>query len=340
MSDFSWPDALDAIARGEELPAETAEAAMRSMLGGEATPAQTGAFLLGLRTKGETTSEIAACLRAVQDLSIPVVADGAMDMCGTGGDRAGTVNISTMASLVVAGAGVTVAKHGNRAVSSACGSADVLEALGVAVELSPEGVSACVEAAGIGFIFAPSFHPGMRNVMPIRRELGVRTIFNLVMPLANPARVRRQTVGVSDPAVAPRMAAVLAHAQLRAMVFHGGDGLDELTTTTSSTVWDVDGAVRESTFDPATVGIPRATLVDLAGGTAADNARVAEAVLDGAEGPVFDAVVLNAGAGLVVAGVCDDFSGGVERARESIASGKAATALERLRDTSQRVRPA
>lgn len=340
MSDFSWPDVLDALARGENLDGPAAAGAMRAMMNGDATAGQIGAFLLALRTKGETIDELAALLSALCDFAVKVPIDGVViDTCGTGGDRLGTVNISTMAALVVAGGGVRVAKHGNRAVSSACGSADVLEALGVAIELPPAGVVACIEEAGIGFMLAPAFHPAMRHVGPVRRELGVRTVFNMIAPLANPASVRRQTVGVSDPIVAEKLAQVLARRGAeRAMVFHGGDGLDELSTTSVSRVWDVNPEISEFVLDSASLGLARASIGDLRGGSADENARVAEAVFTGASGPVRDMVLLNAAAAFIVAGAVSDFPDGIERARESIDSGAAARALERMRDVSQRSR--
>lgn len=338
MTEFSWPDVLDAIAEGNELAPDVVSAVMRAMLSGEATPGQIGAFLIGMRAKGETTGEIAAALTAMQELADRVTVTDAIDTCGTGGDRSGSVNISTMASFVAAGAGARIAKQGNRSISSSCGSADVLEELGVAIDLSPAGVVACVEEAGMGFMLAPSFHPGMKHVMPTRRELGVRTLFNIVAPLANPASVRRQVVGVSDQLLAPRIASVLAHRRIeRAFVFRGDDGLDELSTTTTSQLWDVDGSVNESSVDPAAFGIERATIEDLRGGDKATNARIAVETLDGAHPRVGDAVALNAAAAIVVAGVARDISEGLDRARESLASGRAGDVLARLREVSHRV---
>lgn len=343
MSDVSWPDALGRLVRGEDLDEQTAAAALHSIMSGEATPGQVGGFLLALRAKGETVDEITGLARTMREFSLKVRTDRpVVDTCGTGGDRAGTVNISTMAALVVAGAGAAVAKHGNRAASSSCGSADLLEALGVVLELSPEGVAACIEEAGIGFCFAPAFHPAMKYVGPVRRELGVPTVFNFLGPLTNPAGARRQTVGVSDAEMAPKMAEALRRLGAeRAMVFRGDDGLDELSTITTSSVWDVDaslgGEVRASSFDPQTVGIARANHGDLAGSTAAENARICAEVLAGKDGPVRDAVALNAAAALLVAGVVADFTEGIARARESIDSGGATSALDKLREVSQRV---
>ena len=334
-----WPDILAALVRREDLDETTASEAMRSIMSGEATPGQIGGFLLALRAKGETVDEIVGLARTMREFSLKVATElRVVDTCGTGGDRAGTANISTMAALVVAGAGVPVAKHGNRAASSSCGSADLLEALGVELTLSPEGVAACIEEAGIGFLFAPAFHPAMRHAGPVRRELGVPTVFNFLGPLTNPAGARRQTIGVSDAGMAPKLAEALVRLGVdRAMVFRGDDGLDELSTTTTSRVWDVDGDVSRSSIDPAALGIKAATLQDLAGGSAQDNARIARAVLDGEDGAVRDAVVLNAAAALVVAGMCADIAEGMGRARESIDSKAAAAAIEKLREVSRRV---
>jgi anthranilate phosphoribosyltransferase len=340
MSDLSWPDVLDALVRGEDLARDTAASAMRAIMTGETTPAQIGGFLLALRAKGETVDEIAGFAAAMREFSVKVRIGGDLvDTCGTGGDRSGTCNISTMAALVAAGAGARVAKHGNRSSSSKCGSADVLEALGVAIELSPEGVAACIDEAGIGFMFAPAFHPAMRHAGPVRRELGVRTVFNFLGPLTNPAGARRQTIGVPDAVIAPKMAEALVRLGTdRAMVFRGDDGLDELSVATTSRVWDVNGDVRESSFDPASVGIARSQPQGLHGGDAARNAEIARALLDGEAGPVREAVSLNAAAALVVAGIATGIADGLARARESIDSGAAARALDRMRDVSQRAR--
>ncbi len=313
---------------------------MTSIMSGEASPAQVGGFLVALRAKGESVDEIVGLARTMREFSRKVHVDGpVVDTCGTGGDRAGTVNISTMAALVVAGAGGRVAKHGNRAASSRCGSADLLEALGVVIDLEPDGVAACIEEAGIGFCFAPVFHPAMRHAAVPRRELGVPTVFNFLGPLTNPAGARYQTVGVSDAVMAPKMAAALGRlGTLRAFVFRGDDGLDELTTTTTSRLWEVGVSETERSFDPAEVGIARATVRDLAGGDAEHNRAVAERVLSGDAGPVRDAVCLNAAAALVAASIASNLSEGLTRARESIDSGRAWRALERLRETSVKER--
>jgi anthranilate phosphoribosyltransferase len=341
MTGFAWPETLARLVRKEDLDEETAAAAMHQIFSGEATGGQIGGFLLALRSKGETVDEIVGLARTMREFSTKVKSSGTLvDTCGTGGDRAGTVNISTMSALVIAGAGARVAKHGNRAASSACGSADLLEALGVAIEQAPEGVAACIDEAGIGFCFAPSFHPAMRHAGPVRRELGVPTVFNFLGPLTNPAGATRQTVGVSDEGMAPKMAEALVRLGAEhAFVFRGDDGLDELTTTTTSRLWEVRGAVAERSFDPAQLGVALADPAHLRGGDPAHNAAVATRLLDGEGGPVRDAVVLNAGLALVAAGISEGIVDGIGRAAESIDSGRAKSALERLRETSQRLSP-
>lgn len=330
-----WPEILDALTARRDLTAAQAEDAMRAIMGGDATPAQIAAFLIGLRSKGETVEEIAACAKIMREVSLHVETDReVVDTCGTGGDRSGSVNVSTMSALVVAGAGVAVAKHGNRSATSKCGSADLLEALGVAIDLPPEGVARCIDEAGIGFCFAPRFHPAMRFAGPVRRELGVPTVFNLLGPLTNPAGARRQVVGVASPVAGPKLAAALrALGAQSAWVVHGDDGLDEITTTTTTTVWDGD-EIRS--IDPTTLGIARVDLSALAGGDPGLNARICDEVLGGQSGAVADAVALNAAAALVVAGSAPDLPAGLTAARESIASGRAAVALAALIETSQR----
>jgi len=331
-----WPEIIDTLIARRDLTAEQADGAMRAIMSGEASPGQIAAFLVALRAKGESVAEIAACARVMREVSLHVDAGiEVVDTCGTGGDRSGTVNVSTMAALVVAGAGVAVAKHGNRSATSRCGSADLLEALGVVIDLPPSGVERCISEAGIGFCFAPRFHPAMRFAGPVRRELGVPTIFNLLGPLTNPAGAKRQVVGVASESAGPKLAAALAVLGAeQAWVVRGDDGLDEVTTTTTTTVWDRD-EVRS--IDPASVGIAPARAQDLVGGEPAVNAEACMAVLNHEGGPVTDAVALNAAAALVVAGVAADLTAGVAIARESIASGRARSVLDRLRDTSQRV---
>ena len=305
MNDVLTP-ILARLVRGEEVPATEVAVGLGEILEGRVTDVQAAGFIVALRAKGETAAELAALVRTMHGYSARVeVAPGAIDTCGTGGDRAGTVNVSTMAALIAAGAGARVVKHGNRAASSHCGSADVLESLGVAIELGPEGVAECVEAAGVGFCFAPRFHPAMRFLGPARRELGVPTTFNFLGPLANPAGVRRQAIGVSDAAMATTMLGALQELGAEhVLVFRGDDGLDELTTTTTSTVHElVDGGTRVYTLDPMDFGIARADGVALAGGDAETNATCIRSVLAGDKGAARDIAVLNAAAALVVAGI-------------------------------------
>src|SRR2546428_5860725 len=299
-----WPRTLLRLTAREALTADEAAEAMRVVMSGEASPGQIGGFLMALRRKGETVDELDGLARTTLSFANPVNAPKpVIDTCGTGGDRSGTFNISTIAALVVAGAGVPVAKHGNRAASSHCGSADLLEALGVQIDLDAAGVERCLKETGVAFMFAPNFHPAMAHATPVRRELRVPTIFNFLGPLTNPARPYAQVVGVSDERMLPLMAEVLARRGVRAKLFRGEDGVDELTTTGLSTVYDVrDGAVRETHLDPTTLGIPRASATDLNGGDANESAEIARAVLGGAPGSRRDVVVLNAAAALEVAG--------------------------------------
>jgi len=336
-----WPAVLGPLTAAQDLPAAHVHAAMAEILAGQASSAQIAGFIVALRMKGETVEELRGLLDAMAEAAerVPLASlDGVVDVVGTGGDRSHSVNVSTMAAIVVAGAGVPVCKHGNRGASSRCGSADLLEALGVNLELDPAGVARCVETAGMGFCFAPRFHPAMRHAVQTRRELGVPTVFNLLGPLANPAGVRRQVVGVADQTMAERMARVLAaRGSERALIVHGDDGLDELTTTTTSTVVElVDGDVRTTSVDPDDYGMPRVEPIALAGGDATANAAVAKRVLDGERGAHRDVVVLNAAAGLLVAGVAPDLADGVEQAAAAIDSGAAAAALDRLVVASQR----
>ncbi len=348
LDDFGgWPDVLGRLTQRVDLEPVEAAAALSEILAGRATPVQITAFIFGLRCKGETVGEMTGLVRAMLDASAPVpvapeLQARLIDTCGTGGDRSGSINVSTIAALVVAGAGVPVCKHGGRAASSLAGSADVLEALGVVIDLGPLGVARCIEGAGIGFCFAPRYHPAMRFAAPVRRELGVQTAFNFLGPLANPARVRRQVVGVGDASMAATMAGVLAgNGATHVAVVHGSDGLDELTTTGPSTLvtWsagddgDPAGAVT-TTVDPHGLGLAPAVLDDLRGGDAATNAGHARRVLEGRRGPHRDIVVLNAAAGLVVGGAADDLQAGVALAARTIDDGAAAAALDRLIEVS------
>ncbi|MGH2538969.1 MAG: anthranilate phosphoribosyltransferase [Actinomycetota bacterium] len=326
-----WPDALSRLVRLEALDADEAAEAMRRVMAGEATPGQVGGFLMALRTKGETADEVEGLARTMLDFAHPVQApEPVVDVVGTGGDRSGTFNISTAAAIVVAATGVPVAKHGNRAASSTCGSADVLEALGVRIDLDAAGVERCLAEAGIAFLFAPMFHPAMAHAGPVRRELRVPTVFNFLGPLTNPARPFAQAVGCSDARMLPLMAEVLARRGTRAVLFRGEDGLDELTTTGPSTVFEVgDGRARESQLDPADLGLPRSSVEDLQGGGADASAEIVRELLSGKPGPRRDVVVLNAAAALEVAGRAASLAAGLALSAEAIDTGAAAEALER-----------
>ncbi len=332
-----WRVVLGRLTSRDDLTRDEARAAMAEILEGAATPAQIAGFAVALRMKGETVEELDGFLDAMFAVAAPVhvppeVHERLVDVVGTGGDRSHTINVSTLSALVVAGAGVPVCKHGNRAASSSCGAADLLEALGVVLELDGDGVARCIGEAGIGFCFAPRFHPALRHAGPSRRELGIPTAFNFLGPLANPARVRRQLVGVSDPAMAERMLGVLAtRGSQHVLLVHGHDGLDELTTTTTSTVHELEnGAIRTWVLDPEDVGLPLAKAEDLRGGDPATNAGIARAVLGGETGPHRDVVLLNAGAALVAAGSAVSVGEGIVLAAASIDEGRAAAALDRL----------
>jgi len=336
-----WPALIGRLLDRADLSSDEARAAMAAILSDRATPAQLIGFIIALRAKGETPEELSGLLDAVLDAALLVPLDEelrgrAVDIVGTGGDKSHSINVSTMAALVVAGAGVPVCKHGARAASSRCGTADVLEALGVAVEQTPEGVRRCVEEVGFGFCLAPRFHPAFRFAAPSRREVGVPTVFNLLGPMANPARVRRQLIGVANPAVAERMLASLRlHGSTASWVVHGG-GLDELTTTGESTVLELSGGkVRTFTVDPVALGLAPAIADELRGGTPDQNAEAVRRVLAGESGAHRNIVLLNAGAGLVVAGAAAGLAEGIERATESIDSGAAARVLARLVDESR-----
>lgn len=335
----SWPEVLGSVLAGVSLSRDQAAWAMQQMMTGEATPARLGALLAGLRVKGESADEMVGLVQTMREFSQKVEVDyPVVDTCGTGGDRSGSINVSTMAAFVVAGAGAKVAKHGNRAASSQCGSADVLEVLGVKVDLGPEGVKRCLDAAGIGFCFAPIFHPSMRHVGPIRKELGAPTVFNFLGPMTNPAGAKRQAVGVSDLKMAPKMVQVLkALGSEKVLAFRGHDGLDELSTTAPSDMWMLaDGKITESVVDPLELGIPRAPSSALTGGSAQDNARVVTQVLDGGFGPDRDVVLINAAAGVVAAGIAEDLAAALPVAMESLDSGRARRALDQLIEVSNR----
>ncbi|HEY1331444.1 MAG TPA: anthranilate phosphoribosyltransferase [Actinomycetota bacterium] len=337
MTDF-WPPILGRLVAGEDLSAGEAAEAMARVMGGDATPAQVAAFVVALRAKGETPGEVAGLASVMLELAPHVEAPGpVVDTCGTGGDRAGTINVSTIAAIVAAGAGAIVAKHGNRAASSRCGSADVLDELGVKTALGPDDVARCLGECGIGFMFAPVFHPAMAHAAVPRREMGIPTVFNFLGPLTNPARPAAQVVGVADPRMLPTLAGVLSERGTRAYVVRGSDGLDEITTTGPSTVHETGGAEpRVFELDPREVGVPVANGSDLLGGDAAANAAVARDVLAGTRGAARDIVSLNAAAALTVSGAASNLADGLSMAAESIDSGRAAGVLSSWIEVSNR----
>ncbi|MFI9120942.1 anthranilate phosphoribosyltransferase [Streptomyces bikiniensis] len=332
----SWPVVLDGLLTGRDQSAEDTAWAMDRILRGEATDAQIAGFAVALRAKGETVEEISGLVRTMYEHANTIEVPGpSVDIVGTGGDGAKTVNISTMSAMVVAGTGAKVVKHGNRAASSASGASDVLEKLGVNLELTPRRVAEVAEEAGITFCFAVRFHPALRHVAAARKELGIRTTFNFLGPLTNPARVRAQATGVADARMAPIMAGVLAERGSSALVFRGDDGLDELTTTATSRVWVVrDGSVWEEAFDPRDVGIDLVPVEALRGADASYNADVARRLLAGETGPVRDAVLLNSAAALTALApgdgtLVEQIRAGIAEAAEAIDSGAARRALER-----------
>ncbi len=327
------------VAEGRDLTEAQAETAMTLMMNGEATPAQAAAFLMALRIKGETVAEITGCARVMRDRAARVTHNQPMvvDTCGTGGDGSNTFNISTTVAFVVAGAGVPVAKHGNRAASSKTGSADVLEALGVNLNLTPEQVGRCIDEVGIGFMFAPLMHASMKHVAPVRKEIGMRTIFNVLGPLTNPAGAQAQVMGVFHPNLTEPLARVLGNLGCRhALVVHGLDGVDEISISGPTVISEMeDGLVHTYRITPEDVGIARAPREYIRGGTKEENARITEAVLAGETGPRRDVVLLNAAAALLAAGKVKNLREGVEVGAASIDSGAAMRALEGLRRLSQ-----
>ena len=335
---MEWPAVLSTLVAGTDLTAAQAGDALREILAGNASDAQVAAFLIALRMKGESITEVSAMVDAMLESAAPIdlpPGPDAIDIVGTGGApsrRAHALNVSTMASFVAAGAGARVVKHGNRKASSTSGSFDLLEVLGVPLELDGPGVAKCVTEAGIGFCFARSFHPAMRHAGPVRTQLGVPTVFNFLGPLSHPARVQRQVIGVSDRRIAPIVVGVLQERGApRALVVTGDDGMDEFTTTTTSTVYELrDGAVTTSTFDPREVGLALVSVEAIAGGGPEVNAEIARRVFAGEQSAYRDIVCLNAAAGLFVAGVVDDIGTGLEKASISIDSGAAAGVLDRL----------
>jgi len=335
--------ALQRLAAGRDLAEDEARDVLLEIMGGRAGDAQTAAFLSALRVKGETAAEIVGMARAMSALAekVEVDADVILDTCGTGGDGAHTFNISTAAAIVAAGAGVTVAKHGNRSATSKCGSADVLEALGVAIDIAPAQVSRCIAEAGIGFMFAPRHHLAMKHVAPVRRAMGMATTFNLIGPLTNPAGARHQLIGVADARYVERIAqAVRLMGNDRNLIVHSEDGLDEISTTCPTAVVEVfagQGFDVRYAVTPEEFGLRRARLEDLRGGGAAENAGYLREVLDGVEGPRLDIVVLNAGAALYIAEAAASIAEGAERARAAVACGAARAKLEGLVRTTNRL---
>jgi anthranilate phosphoribosyltransferase len=333
-------EAIGTVVEGQSLTEDQAAQAMGEIMNGDATPAQFGAFVTALRLKGETVEEIAGMARVMREMSLHVEVDGPLvDTCGTGGDASGTFNISTAAGLVVAGAGVRVAKHGNRAMSGACGSADVLESLGVNIDLSPDGVSRCIEEAGFGFMFAQRYHPSMKFAAGPRREIGIRTVFNILGPLTNPAGATAQVIGVADPSMAPKMAEVLGRlGSVRALVVHGADGLDEITLSDETRVWEFhNGDTTEYSISPDELGFDRASGEELRTGSVDESTAILKGVLDGNRGPARDVVLINAAASLLAADAVTTMEDGISVAAESIDSGTAKASLEALVELSQKL---
>jgi anthranilate phosphoribosyltransferase len=342
----SWAALIGARIMGETLTADEAAWAMNEIMDGAATPVQIAGFGVALRMKGETAAEVSGLAEAMLSHATPIkVAGPIVDLVGTGGDGARTVNISTMGAIVAAAAGARMVKHGNRAASSSCGSADLLEALGIVITLPPAASEQLVAEIGVAFLFAPLYHPALRHAATARGELGVPTVFNLLGPVANPARPGAQALGVADPRMGPVIAGVLAGRGCSALVFHGQDGLDELTTTAPSAVWVVHGGtVAQTVFDPAVLGIARSSPEDLRGGDPAHNAAVARAVLSGEPGPVRETVLLNAAAALAAAagvpgpdGLETALADGYAKAAAAIDSGGARELLQRWAEASARL---
>jgi anthranilate phosphoribosyltransferase len=342
---FDIKDAIRTVVEGRELTRDEATFAMDAIMTGQVSSAQIGALVTGLRMKGETISEIAGFAEAMRKHSLKVDVDAVdrplLDTCGTGGDHSNSFNISTTATFAIAAAGVRIAKHGNRAASSLCGSADLLEGLGVQVELTPEEVAACVEDVGIGFMFAPAFHPAMRFVGPARREIGIRTVFNIVAPLTNPAGARHQLIGVGVPGIARDLAEVLSTlGSVRAVLVHSEEGLDEIGIAGSSriTEWDsAAGTIREYEISPGDFGLETGGPEELLGGDVQRNIAITRAILAGEHGPRRTVTLMNAGAGIYAADGASSLAEGVRMASEAIDSGAAQACMERLVAYSQRL---
>ena len=331
---MDWPAILGKTASGTDLSRDEARDAMSEIMAGAATPAQISALIVSLRMKGETVDEMTGLVEAIKTAAVPVPIedDGLVDVVGTGGDRSGTFNISTTAAVIAAGAGVRIAKHGNRSSSSKCGSADVLEALGVTIDLPVEANLALLAETGFAFFFAPLYHPSFRHAGHVRRELGIATVFNFLGPLANPAGARRQAVGVSDRRMAERVIGVLSNLGSEySFVFSGDGGVDEITTSGPTVIYRLrDGEVTHAEFTPADFGVERAELAEIQGGEVAENAAIVRAVLEGVPGPHRDAALINTAPALVVAGLAPGFVEAVDLARRAIDTGAAATLLERV----------
>jgi anthranilate phosphoribosyltransferase len=330
-------ESIARLVKRQDLTEDEAAAAFEIIIRGDATPSQIAGFLVALRMKGETAEEIAGFARTARAMATPIEVDGALlDTCGTGGDGLATFNISTLSAIVAAACGARVAKHGNRAASSLCGSADVLERLGVKIDLTPEGVARCINEAGIGFLFAPVFHPSFRFAGATRRELGMRTVFNVLGPLCNPAGAKYQALGVADASLASKMADVLVRLGVeRAIVFHAADGMDELSVASPSFVIEVDGQRKEYELDPVELGLAHAPVESMRGGGPEENARLAREVLGGAKGPRRDVVLLNSAAALRASGLARDWQEGLGLAAEAIDSERAGEVLDRWARLSQ-----
>lgn len=332
MSAVSWPGVFNSLLDGNHLDQQEARSAMATIMAGDATEAQIAAFLTALRAKGETVDEMTGFVEAMRSAAVTVEIDEPIvDLVGTGGDRSGTFNISTTAAFIAAGAGVKIAKHGNRAASSPTGSADLLEALGLDLNAAPEVTVRMVKDIGFGFFFAPNYHPAMRHAAPVRRQLGFRTVFNFLGPLCNPAQAKRYALGVSDPRMAELMITVLANLGAEtAFVFYGEDGLDELTTTGPSFIYRLrDGEITHAEFTPEDFGVPRSGIEHLRGGNAAENVAITRSILQGAAGPKRDIALVNAAPAIVVAGLANGFAEAMILAAESVDSGNAMSVLQR-----------
>ena len=335
-------EAINTLVSGNSLSLEQSAAVMEEIMGGEATPAQIAAFVTALRIKGETVDEIAGLASVMREKAVPVKATPpVIDTCGTGGDNCSSINISTAAAFVAAGAGLKVAKHGNRAMTSQCGSADVLEALGVKIDLNAQAVAECLEKVGIGFMFAPLFHPAMKHAAGPRREIGIRTVFNILGPLTNPARAEFQVIGVPNKELGEKIAAVLHRLGTKhSLVVHSLDGMDELSISGKSTVWEVNeqGVLPPSEVEPARFGFSKSGISEIRGGTPEENAAILRRIFNGEKGPERDVVVLNAAAAIYAGNLASDLKEGVHLAEAAIDSGQAREKLEGLITLSNKLR--